>query len=627
MDIRYPDLSKSKILVTDIETYDPELTEKGSGVYRCDGNIVGVGIGNDKGFFEYYDVGHKGVDKELKEKNKRYIKEVLELNIPKLTANGDYDFDWLCHGKGWDIELKNKLHDVQIAEPLIDENKRTYSLDSLGQKYLGRKKLKNEMDEWCSKRKLKGDSRKHIWEMPYDLVRPYVIEDLKMPIEIFNKQWEVLESEDLLPIYNIEIGLAPMLLSMRNTGIRLNTHLVDLNTNKLYEALLYQQSKMDKEYGKFNFNSSAQIAKMMDNLGIVYPRNDPTENMREKGITIGNPNLDAKVLGRMNTPLTKDILQARTISILLNTFFLNSFTYSSVSGRLHCDFPRLRSDTYGTVSGRFSSRHPNLQQIPAKDKVVYFPDGSESDMMELCRSCFLPEPGHLLGKTDYSQIEYRLIAHYARGKKSDEVRRKYNEEPDTDYHQMVMDWTGLHRKEAKVLNFGTSYFMGKETQKAQFGWTEEETEQFNSMYRKEVPFVFETRSHVAMIAKRRGYITTILNRRARVSGWHRDNKKEYQFFNRLIQGSAADILKKAMYDCWEAGIYDVLIPHLTVHDELVVSVPPTKEGMEAYREQKHIMETGVNLRVPLIADAEIGSNWANVKAVDFNNKEKHYEKS
>ena len=624
--MKYPDLSKAGLISIDIETYDPELKEKGPGVYRKDGNVLGVGLATPDGFAEYYDIGHKGIDPELKRKNLAYIKEQLEHDVPKLTANGEYDFDWLCNDDRIGLKLVNMIHDVQIAEPLIDENSFSFSLDTLGMKYLNRKKHKTELEDWCSKHGLKGDPRQHLYLVPYELARPYVLEDIRMPLEIFEKQHRILEQENLLPIYEIEVGLLPLLLQMRKTGIRLHKQRVEENMMRIHTALQYQQKEMDRKYGKFNFRSSSQIASLMDRLGIDYPLNEPTEKMKAKGITVGNPNLDAKTLSGMGIPLTEDILQARTLAILLNTFFLNSFTYSSVNGRLHCEFPRLRKDDAGTVSGRFSSRNPNLQQIPAKDKLVKFPDGTEQEIAELCRACFLPEPGHLLGKTDYSQIEYRLIAHYARGEKSELVRKAYNENPKTDYHQMVMDWTGLHRKEAKVLNFGTSYFMGIEKQKRQFGWTDEQAEMFNERYKKEVPFVFETRSHVAQVAKRRGYITTILGRRARISEWHRKYKKEYQFFNRLIQGSAADILKKAMYDCYRAGIYEVLIPHLTVHDELVNSVPPTKVGLEAYREQKHIMETGVKLRVPLIADAEIGPDWYNVSETDFNNMEKYYAK-
>ncbi|GAH11507.1 unnamed protein product, partial [marine sediment metagenome] len=135
-------------------------------------------------------------------------------------------------------------------------------------------------------------------------------------------------------------------------------------------------------------------------------------------------------------------------------------------------------------------------------------------------------------------------------------------------------------------------------------------------YNIEVPFVKTTRIQVTDIAKARGFIKTILGRRARVTQEMRDNKKEYSMFSRLIQGSAADLLKKAMVDCYEAGVFNVLIPHLTVHDELDSSVPKTKEGKEAFNEKKFIMENCIKIKVPITADLEIGDNWGQLRKHD-----------
>ena len=142
--MRYPNLSSSKIISFDIETYDPELTTKGTGVYRKDGMIVGVGLADESGFAEYYDWGHPGIKKEEKKKNKAYVADVLKLTNKKLGTNILYDLDWLINGYGF--EVNGEWHDIQVAEPLIDENQRFYNLDSIAKRRLGRGKFKGEME-------------------------------------------------------------------------------------------------------------------------------------------------------------------------------------------------------------------------------------------------------------------------------------------------------------------------------------------------------------------------------------------------------------------------------------------------------------------------------------------------
>jgi DNA polymerase I-like protein with 3'-5' exonuclease and polymerase domains len=124
-------------------------------------------------------------------------------------------------------------------------------------------------------------------------------------------------------------------------------------------------------------------------------------------------------------------------------------------------------------------------------------------------------------------------------------------------------------------------------------------------YLGRLPFIKQTLYAVKGKAEARGYVKTILGRRRRFPV----KDFTYKALNAVIQGSAADILKKAMKDSWDAGIYNELVPLLTVHDELDNSVPNTKHGLEAFREQAHIMENVVKIKVPIIVDSELGSNW------------------
>jgi len=227
----------------------------------------------------------------------------------------------------------------------------------------------------------------------------------------------------------------------------------------------------------------------------------------------------------------------------------------------------------------------------------------------MAREPFVPLPGHKWMKIDYSQIEYRFTAHFALGEGSDAVRAKYNDDPNTDYHQIIIDLTGLKRRFAKNLNFGVAYGMGARHMADYFQWELQYCYDILDIYHSRAPYIKTTSDKVQQIALRRGYIKTFLNRRSHLV----DKKKAYTMFCRLTQGSAADLMKKAMVDTYEAGVYDVLPLHLTVHDELDTSVPPTMEGVEAVLELQHIMENCITLDVPIIADIEFGNSWAHKK--------------
>jgi DNA polymerase I-like protein with 3'-5' exonuclease and polymerase domains len=589
MILKYPDLSESKIISFDIETFDPTLKEMGPGVYSNNGRILGVAIADEKGYSEYYDIGHKEIKQEMRHKNLAYLKETLALPNKKLGTNILYDLDWLENA--YNIKVNGQLYDVQIAEPLLDEYKESYSLDSLAKEYLNKEKFKTEIELFCEEHKLKGDPRKHLYLMPYKLVKKYAVQDVLLPLQIFTLQWVKLKEQNLLDLFHMEMALFPLLLQMRKTGVRIDNKLLEETKETVLEDLEKAKKKLKNNYGYFNYNSSTQIAKVFKCLRI------PLKALTEKG----NPSFKSEVLKTYDEQIAKDILEIRHKEKLYSTFLVNSFTKHQVNGRIHCSFFPMKTDEYGTKAGRFSSANPNLQQIPSS---------KEDPISYLCRKIFIPEEDYYWGKIDYSQIEYRFIAHYARGPKAEEIRKEYNEDPSTDYHQLIMNWTGTNRKEAKGLNFGMAYFMGIETCSKKFGWPLEKAKELIENYHKTVPFMKYTRNNVVNIAKGRGYIRTILNRRARVGDKMRLLGKEYSLFNRLIQGSAADMLKKAMGDCYNAGIFEVLKPHLTVHDELDVSIPKSKEGLEAFTEMKNLMEKAIKLKVPVIADAEIGDNWA-----------------
>lgn len=607
MSDNYDWLYSAEEIGVDIESYDPRLRDLGPGVYRKDGHVCGVSLAvKDKAV--YLDVKHPDTTPERAERHWKIIADVLSRPTTKVGANILYDLDWLCNGNG--LTVGGRCEDVQFAEPLLNEYRTSYSLGALSKLYGVQEKASDLLKRYCDEQGwYYKDPREHIWKMPASVVARYAELDGMLPMQIMEKQRLEMDRQGLNEIYNVEIGLIPLLLRMRKIGARLDTEKLK-RTSLAVADKLYELSNDIYEWagGEFNISSTTQLALHFDAHGIEYPRKAPTELMKRKGKR-GNPNLDKEVLTRLHKEraltICDKILKWRHYNTLTNMFLLPYYEYL-VGDRIHCTFNALRSDDYGAVSGRFSSSKPNLQQVSAQSDDEYSDGGNELLEGQLLRKLFIPEDGCLWGKLDYSQVEYRIAAHYAIGEGADELRAAYVNNPDTDYHQHIQDQTGFDRRTAKRLNFGASYGMGYRTAARKFYWSLEEAEMFMAAYHKAAPYLKTTRSIVVEKAERRGFVFTLLGRRARTS----PTRKLHSLYNRLIQGTAADIMKKGMVDAWNKGLFEVLPPHITVHDEIDVSVPQTPEGQEALAELKNTMETCVKLKVPLRVDCHTAINWA-----------------
>jgi DNA polymerase I-like protein with 3'-5' exonuclease and polymerase domains len=611
MALTYRDYRNDNLIGVDIETKDPCLLEKGPGVYRRDGYIVGVSLSNGE-FSEYYPIQHVDTTPEERQKNMDYLKDQLGSSNRKVFANGLYDLDWLVNWGG--MKVGGSFDDIQIAEPLLDEYRKSYSLDNLAKDYLGQGKLTEGTIEYAKqqgwKLSAKGGAGHLLWQMPQHIVAPYAAMDAEETVKIFKLQESKLREQNLEEVYALEMSLYPLLLQMRRVGVRIDEPRLYRTGRELADVRSDLQEELDNLAGReINVNSARDLEDLFNKYGLPVAYGEPTQRMVDKGLFRGNPSFEKKILSKVNHPIAQKVLELRHISTLLS-MFIGPYPELLVDGRIHCQFNQLRSDEYGTVSGRFSSSNPNLQQVSARKEEEYIHSDSEILNGQVIRKLFIPEEDCDWLKMDWSQIEYRLIAHYASGEGSDVIRSRYNEDPTTDYHAEMGQMTGLEdRKIVKTLNFGAAYGMGVERMSLMYGWNLSEAKVIYNNYHDKVPFVKETGRKVANKAKLVGYIRTIHHRRARLQ----EANKAYVMFNRLIQGSAADVMKKAMSDAYQAGVFNTLHPHVTVHDEMDCSMPRTREGVEAGKELKHIMETCVKLRVPIIADCEYGPSWGELK--------------
>lgn len=618
----YEDLSRSKVKVIDTETYDPDLTKGGPGVYRSvpldfknpNGYVLGYSITDENGNSGYYNLGHYDCSEQERQKNLQYLRESLSNDDCLIIgANLLYDLDWI---QNWClIPVKGKLVDVQVAEALLDENRTHYNLDSLGKDYLNEGKTKTEIDRFCEINGLKGDPRKWLFKMPYYMVEAYAIQDVDLPLKIWKLQEPKIIEEELLDLLDMECELLRMLLLMRTTGTRINAKQRNMNAFELQNRIEETQlSIFEQAGGEFNYRSGQQLSRVFDKLKIPYPvtaKGNPSitrdtlmhlskGQLEEEVLYNGGPDtIMQKITDETRVKFGTDLADLKRADKILKTFINGSLkTFITKGDLIHASFYPTKTESYGTRSGRFSSANPNLQQIPST--------GVDSYYGKIARQPFIPFEDCWWGKLDYSQIEYRFMAHFARGPGAEEVRSQYNADPRTDYHQYIVDLTGLKRRYAKNLNFGVAYGMGAKHMAEFFQWDLEYCYDILDVYHGHAPFIKSTIRAVERVSKQKGFIRTFLKRRSRLI----DPNKAYTMFCRLTQGSAADLMKKALHDMYHAGIFDVLPPHLTVHDEIDVSVPKTKEGIEAFVEAKHIMETCVDLKVPIIADMEIGPNWA-----------------
>jgi DNA polymerase I-like protein with 3'-5' exonuclease and polymerase domains len=278
----------------------------------------------------------------------------------------------------------------------------------------------------------------------------------------------------------------------------------------------------------------------------------------------------------------------------------------------------MRSDQGGTVTGRFSYSNPNLQQIPARHGILG----------PLIRSIFIPEKDCEWGIFDYSQQEPRLVVHYANkngfpgaGKFLD----SYQKDNNTDFHTMVSEIADIPRKQAKTINLGLFYGMGKGKLMSELGVNIEEATELLQSYHERVPFVKKLTYDTQGIASKNGFLTTIQGRRCRFDLWESElewgkkalpeeeaereygkktkkRARTYKALNKLIQGSAADQIKTAMVHLHREGY----VSHIQVHDELDFSVASDADKAKI----KEIMETCLpKLEVPSKVDVECGDNW------------------
>jgi DNA polymerase I-like protein with 3'-5' exonuclease and polymerase domains len=596
------DLSQAKQIAIDLETRDPNLTTRGSGSVRGDGEIVGIAVAVE-GWQGYFPIAHEGggnIDKKIV---MDWFKDVLKTPATKIFHNAMYDVSWI---RAVGLKIEGKIIDTMIAGSLVNENRMRYNLDSLAREYVGMGK--NEKLLFEAAKEWGVNPKKEMWRLPAMHVGEYAEQDAVATLKLWERLQQEITAQDLWDIFNTETELFPCLVDMKFQGVR-----VDLEKAHQVKKMLSQQEKIHLQKIKKDTGidveiwAAASIAKVFDKLKLPY---DQTAT--------GAPSFTKNFLSQHPNETAKAIAFARELN-KAHTTFIDTILEHEHNGRIHADINQIRSDDGGTVTGRFSYSNPNLQQIPARSKKIG----------PLIRSLFLPEEKCLWGAFDYSQQEPRIVVHYAALSQLQgvsDIVEAYRE-GDADFHQAVADMADIDRKDAKTINLGLMYGMGKNKLMAELGLLVEQAEKLLKKYHERAPFVKQLIDAVSRRAQERGRIRTIGGRICHFDLWepasfgihkplpHADALAEhgpgikraftYKALNKLIQGSAADMTKIAMVKLYQEGI----IPMIQIHDELDVSV----ESPEQAQKIIEVMEEAVKLEVPNKVDYEKGENWGDAK--------------
>jgi DNA polymerase I-like protein with 3'-5' exonuclease and polymerase domains len=598
----FPDLRHANEIAIDLETHDPDLKTKGSGAIVGRGKVVGIAVATD-GYSGYFPFAHEGggnLDKDLVLK---WFKDICESNADKIFHNAMYDVSWI---RAMGFKINGRIYDTMIAASLVNENRYRFDLNSLGWDYVGQGK--NELELVNAAKEWGLDPKADMWKLPALYVGNYAERDAEITLALWKVMQKEITTQDISSIFNLETDLFPCLVDMRFKGVRVDiesAHTLKLKLSKQEKQLLLEVKKETGE--ECQIWAARSIAKVFDKLGLEYERTEKTQA----------PSFTKNFLSTHEHPLVNKIAKAREIN-KAHTTFIDTIIKHEHKGRIHADINQLRSDQGGTVTGRFSYSNPNLQQIPARNK----------DLGPMIRSLFIPESGCEWGCFDYSQQEPRLVVHYASLDQDTSVfavKDSYLQN-DADFHTIVAKMADIPRSDAKTINLGLFYGMGKAKLQAELGVSKEKAESLFQIYHQRVPFVKSLMRSVSNRAQQRGQIRTLLGRLCRFHLWEPNQfgmhkalpfeqavqehgpgiKRAYTYkaLNKLIQGSAADMTKKCMLDLYKEGI----VAHIQVHDELDISVESDKQAKKIVE----IMENAVTLEIPNKVDYESGKNWGDI---------------
>jgi DNA polymerase I-like protein with 3'-5' exonuclease and polymerase domains len=610
---RLPDIPHGLDICIDLETKDDGLNQGlGPGWAFGLGYVLGVGVGwRQDGQLQavYLPLRHPDTANLDPSTVYRWVTDLLRNCKSVVFHNAPYDLGWLwAEGVVWDED--HKVEDTHAMAVMLDENRRSYSLDNVCADYGIPGKDKELMNNALAVYGGKGVA--DLWKIPARFAGEYAEGDVIATLQLLEILSPLLDQQGVRGAYRLEADLLPITTRMRKRGVRIDVSKTEQLIRQLRvdrdNALRAIGSRVDMKL----INSSRHLQVLFDEHGAPYPAGGGfSKDWMEKA----------------DHWLPQAIVKARFLNDMSEKFLGTYILGYSNRGRIHAEINQLRDDEKGTRTYRLSYSNPPLQQMPARG------DASKAAIAAMIRGAFLPEDGDVWCAGDYSQQEPRLAVHFAAMANIDgaiAAVEYYAKELLTgekaDFHDMVSEITGLVRDDAKIINLGIMYGMGLAKLANDLKKTLEEAEAILETYHLRMPWMKALQGLAKSRAMEHGAIRLIdgalsrfnmyepaaygmagglpLPHAAALKRWPGQRLRRafgHKALNRLVQGSAARQTKLAM----RAAAREGYLPLLQMHDELDFTVQTDKQVSRI----KEIMETVVTLKVPVMADMELGYTW------------------
>ena len=579
-------IKKSKAFAIDTET---------DSVQTVSANMLGISLSVEENEGCYIPIGHdyEGCPEQLSmDEVIKVLGPVIEENQNKIVGqNLKFDIPILSrHG----INISKFLADTMLMSYVLNSTATRHGMDRLADYYLNYTTTKYT--------DVTGTASKQISfaQVKLDVATDYAAEDADITLRLYNVLSPLLKEKPIQKklLEDLEYPLVHVLSRVEQNGAKIDKKKLANHSKELSEKIDELSSAAFKIAGEeFNLDSPKQLLEILyEKLGLPVLKKTPK----------GQPSTNEDTLQRLSEEyeLPKIILQYRTLAKLKSTYTDSLINIENPkTKRIHTSYQQAVTST-----GRLSSTEPNLQNIPIKTA-----EGRR------IREAFVPDKGNILISADYSQIELRIMAHL-----SDDKNLTYAFNNDIDVHSStaaevfgvsIEDVTQDQRRSAKAINFGLMYGMSAFGLTRQLGIPRGEAQEYLDTYFARYTGVRDYMDNIKVKAKEDKFVETIMGRRLYLNEINAANglrrqAAERAAINAPLQGSAADIIKKAMLDIDQLLLNEMqeVKMIMQVHDELVFECPKDNADI-VMQKMKDTMEKTVKLNIPLIAEAAIGSNW------------------
>ncbi|AWC93017.1 TPA: DNA polymerase I [Morganella morganii subsp. morganii] len=557
--------------------------------------LVGMSFAAKAGHAAYVPIGHDYLDAPdqlLTEQVLRVMKPILEdEKIRKIGQNLKFDRGIM---ENYGVELRGIAFDTMLESYVLNSVAGRHDMDSLADRHLNYKTTTFEDIAGKGKKQLTFN------QIPVEEAANYAAEDADITLLLHQALYPQLEAEkSLLHVYqDIEMPLVPVLSRMERTGVLIDANVLAAQSVELTARLDELEKQAFAIAGEeFNLSSPKQLQTILfEKLNLPVVKKTPG----------GAPSTNEEVLEELadNHELPRVILEHRSLSKLKTTYTDKlPLMVDPKTRRVHTSYHQAV-----TATGRLSSRDPNLQNIPVR-----------TDEGRRIRQAFIARDGYCIMAADYSQIELRIMAHLSQDKgllKAFAEGKDIHRATAAEVFGVPLDEvTADQRRSAKAINFGLIYGMSAFGLARQLGIPRGEAQRYMDLYFERYPGVLEYMARTREHAAEKGYVETLEGRRLWLPEINSRNgmrrkAAEREAINAPMQGTAADIIKKAMIavDDWlqKENIDALMI--MQVHDELVFEVRKEQQA-EMAEKIRGLMEAAMKLDVPLKVEAGVGANW------------------